>query len=416
MSAQRHSSSAPGARFNPLSRILSPVVSLTHLIRSVYHPKRRETLGPPAVLGATALVPTRSGHSDSDNVIHGRSLQGNALVPHESGGGGGGEGMKENGGNRVADAEPRLDSILSLEFGTDSSSDSDYIESSSSSSASTESSSDLSGPSAKSSNSSSDSDYVPSTSSASSSGLDFPEPSSSSTLTESSSDLSGPSVKSSDSSSDPDYVPSTSSASSSTTITSSTKSYIYISSSDSGILNLKEASQATASVSHARQMCQDWAKQAPARSDPESGEIVEAPEILEQSAVGLPSEAPSELAIARVVRRVRTYKFRDSFSGGRLKFDPPLPGPPSINRWMFHPTRITGLMADNSCAVGDVDFNPAPGGGFEYFVYSEAPGTNDREYGWFARQIGCPHPHVPGYVLHHYPEHAPIWVYQPWME
>ncbi|KAG8781791.1 hypothetical protein FRC12_021514 [Ceratobasidium sp. 428] len=187
---------------------------------------------------------------------------------------------------------------------------------------------------------------------------------------------------------DPDYTPPSSSSPlpSSDSTTESSVTYIYI-----------------------REKCSHGARQSAPRMDLEPGEIIEAPEILTLSSSSAP---PSELVAEHLRTHARTYEFGASFVGGRLKFEPPLPGPPSLNRWMYHPICL-GPVADNGRAIGDIDFNPAPGGGLEYYVYSEAPGYNaTQEYCWLPCRIGGAHPHVPHYVLRHSPEHAPLWSYQ----
>ncbi|KAG8794066.1 hypothetical protein FRC12_000662 [Ceratobasidium sp. 428] len=320
MSAERRRSSAlSAARYSPFSRILSPVYSLTRLIRRTYQSEREaigspvdSTPAPSVAAGSSDLgginqcgpIPALNGHS------HSASHGSNAMVPFRF------WNPIESEGNE------------------------------------------------------SDSDYVP------------PARSESSVLTE---------------------------MFSTTTETSDPST---------GVVARTSVSMVPRSCASPRQLCVNWTEQTRHHSELEPGEILEIPEVGRRlSVLDLlsDSEPPSELAVPYLARPPRSYEFGDSFIGGRLKFDPPLPGPPSINRWMYHP-RTLARMADTERAIGDIDFNPALGDGFEYYVYCEAPGCNDHIYTWLSRQVGDSHPLLPNYVLHHYPDRAPVWLYQPWRE
>ncbi|KAG8715717.1 hypothetical protein FRC09_016362 [Ceratobasidium sp. 395] len=358
MSAQRRRPSLPLARYNPLSHIFSPVLSLTRIIRRTYRPEREEANS------SVPSTPTSSAVTSSGR-LDGINQRIPVLAPNESSHsassgqnvpgyfpslGRRGEDEREGKGEREGESDHGDED--EGKGGTKSGDDED--------------------------DETSDLDYVPPSSSDSSTSM-----SSVTSLAEAI--ISGKVV----------LQPSESAESAS-----------------AGAGARISASAEPRSRSGARRLCTNWTEQALAHADLEPGEILEVPEIVAHSGSDSLSEPPSELAVAYLVRRVRTYQFRGSYLGGRLKFEPRLPGPPSINRWMYHPT-TPGPAADTERAIGDVDFNPAPNGGLQYFVYCEAPGTNDHEYAWAPLQLGGSHPLMSSYVLYHHPEHAPFWLYQP---
>ncbi|KAG8714057.1 hypothetical protein FRC09_018049 [Ceratobasidium sp. 395] len=344
MSSQRRPSTLSNARYSPLSRLFSPIISLTRIIRGTYRPNN--ATAPAGLPDLSVSVEDKKGREEADE-----------------------------GGS--IDSDP------------------DYIPSSSSSSSS--------------SSDSSDAERSGSVTSISSPSSPLPLPSSAHSSDTAESTLylwieEGTTT-------DPDYTPPSSSSPlpSSDSTTESSITYIYISSNSTHSVGEVRPVGPAGEASVVQGKCARWAGQSAPRVELEPGEIIEAPEILTLSSSSAP---PSELVAEHMRTRVRTYNFGASFVGGRLKFEPPLPGPPSINRWMYQPI-CTGPVADNARAIGDIDFNPAPGGGLEYYVYSEAPGYNDtQEYCWIPCRIGGAHPHIPHYVLSHIPEHAPFWSYQ----
>ncbi|KAG8715525.1 hypothetical protein FRC09_016543 [Ceratobasidium sp. 395] len=316
MSAQRRRSSAlSAARYNPFSRIISPVISLTRLIRGTYQ-SERESIG--SSVNSTPAPSVAAGSGDLGDMNQ------RGLIP-----------ALNRRSHSASHGSNATDSVGLWNLIESQGSESDNP---------------------------SDSDYAP------------PSSSESSVLTE---------------------------------IYSTTTEACDPS---AGAVTRTSASTAQRLRTGIRQLCVNWAEETVPPSELEPGEILE-----DTSEVGLfrGSEPPSEIGAPFFARRIRTYEFRDAFDGGRLEFYPPLPGPPSINRWMYHPTKLV-TMANNVRAIGDIDFNPAPGGGFEYYVYCEAPGTNlQLEYAWMLRQVGDYHPLHANYVLHHYSCFAPVWLRPP---
>ncbi|KAG8793281.1 hypothetical protein FRC12_003286 [Ceratobasidium sp. 428] len=348
MSVQRRRSSVlANARYNPLSQILSPVLSLTRLIRRTYRPEREATgssvslIPTPSIVAgsnhldginqgnAPIVAPNRFSHLAVYEFDHGRlwlNAVGTKAFLDSKGGADGGEGGHGSKGNE-----------------SDDTSDSDYVQPSSS------------------------------------------DPSVSTDVTSSI-----PSVGADGSVVQP--------------LSASAES------ASAEIVARTSASMAPCSTT--RQRCANWAEDAGTHVGLEPGEIFEVPEIAARSGSSL-SQAPSELIVAQPIQRIRFYEFRDLYLGGRLHFEPRLPGPPGVNRWLYRPV-MHGLEANTERAIGDIDFSPLPGGGFQYFVYCEAPGTNDYlEYCWVPLQLGGPHPHHTSYVLYHLLDFAPLWLHQP---
>ncbi|CAE6423255.1 unnamed protein product, partial [Rhizoctonia solani] len=98
--------------------------------------------------------------------------------------------------------------------------------------------------------------------------------------------------------------------------------------------------------------CDQWLAQS--LPEVEEGEILEEGTEFSNATASF-NDAPTELVVGAAARGAFGYDFS-------LKYSPPLPGPPSQNRWVFLPDH-TYSTAALVRSIGDIDFTPKPFGG-----------------------------------------------------